>query len=365
LAKGLGRGGAEQLLVSCAAHLDTSRYELDVAYLLPWKDALVPQLEAHGATVHCLGQTSGRDLRWVGRLERLLRTRDYDLVHTHMPVPAAAARLLRPGRKPAFVHTEHNVWSRYHRATYWANALTYWRNQAVIAVSDAVGASIEQRWLRRGVSAEVMHHGIEITDAVCGAADRARARVTLGLPADAFAVGTVGNLTPKKDHRTLLDACASALSDVPNLRLVVIGSGPLEADLHSYVNERGLADVVLLAGSRGDVPDLLPAFDIFAMSSRYEGLPIALMEAMAAGLPSVLTAVGGIPEMVTNGVEGLLVPAGHSADMAAGITRLARDGQFRAEMAAAAQERGRTFDIRNATKRIWAIYDNVSRGVAA
>jgi glycosyltransferase involved in cell wall biosynthesis len=163
----------------------------------------------------------------------------------------------------------------------------------------------------------------------------------------------------------LFDACVTALPDVPNLRLVVIGSGPLEAELRQHLTDRQLADVALLAGSRGDVPELLPAFDVFAMSSRYEGLPIALMEAMAAGLPSVLTAVGGIPEMVSDGVQGLLVPAGDSAAMAAGIVRLARDGQLRADMAAAALQRGCTFDIRNATKRIWDLYESVTGGVAA
>ncbi|MFD0573657.1 glycosyltransferase [Kitasatospora gansuensis] len=95
LTKGLGRGGAEQLLVNCARHADRERYEIEVAYVLPWKDALVPALEAAGVTVHCLGGAPGR--LWPWRLARLLARRRYHLVHSHMPIPAAAARLLTLG----------------------------------------------------------------------------------------------------------------------------------------------------------------------------------------------------------------------------------------------------------------------------
>lgn len=359
LAKGLGRGGAEQLLVTTAAHLDRNRYELDVAYLLPWKDALVPQLRDQGVGVHCLGQTGALDARWVFRLDRLLRRRQYDIVHTHMPVPAAAARLLRPGQRPTFVHTEHNVWTRYHRATYWANALTYRRNQAVIAVSDAVGASIDPRRIRPGTPVNVVHHGIEVPQESPGVGQRADARRTLGLPEDAFVVGTVGNLTAKKDHRTLLDAVALARPRIQGLRVVIIGSGPLEAQLREHARACGVDDIVSLAGSRGDVPALLPGFDVFAMSSLYEGLPIALMEAMAAGLPSVLTDVGGVGELVRSGTEGVLVPAGNATALADGLVRLASDPHERQRMAQAALSRGRTLDIRHAAEKIWALYDEV------
>ncbi|WP_157875754.1 glycosyltransferase, partial [Streptacidiphilus griseoplanus] len=164
LAKGLGRGGAEQLLVNCARQLDRDRYEVDVAYVLPWKDALVPALEAAGARVHCLGGTPGTpgrpDPRWPLRLRRLAVERGYALVHTHMPVPAVAARLLVRGpglRRVRLVHTEHNMWERYRTATRWANAATYGRNDAVIAVSQAVADTVTRRgpggWLT------VVHHG--------------------------------------------------------------------------------------------------------------------------------------------------------------------------------------------------------------
>ena len=115
LAKGLGRGGAEQLLAGCARHVDRNRFDVEVAYVLPWKDALVPELRAVGIPVFCLNGGRPADPRWALRLRRLAHERGYDLVHTHMPVPAVAARILLGGDgvgRPRLVHTEHNLWHR-------------------------------------------------------------------------------------------------------------------------------------------------------------------------------------------------------------------------------------------------------------
>ncbi|WP_282205189.1 glycosyltransferase [Kitasatospora fiedleri] len=350
LAKGLGRGGAEQLLVNCVRHADRERYEIEVAYVLPHKDALVPALAAAGVPVHCLGGAPGR--RWPLRLRRLLAERRYDLVHTHMPVPAVAARLLRPaGPRPRLVHTEHNLWERYRLPTRWANALTYRRNDAVIAVSHAVAAGIGRRradgWL------SVVHHGPDLGGAPSGPAARRAARERLGLPPEALVVGTVGNLTAKKDQATLLAAFALLRGREPDARLVLVGSGPLEAELRARAG-----DGVLFAGTRADVPELLPGWDVFCLSSRQEGLPVALMEAMASGLPSVVTGVGGVPEILDDGVEGRLVPPGDPAALAAALGELAGPGP-RERMGAAARRRAESFDVAGAQRAVERVYARV------
>ncbi|MFJ3793669.1 glycosyltransferase [Kitasatospora sp. NPDC090091] len=371
LAKGLGRGGAEQLLLNCARHADTSRYEIEVAYVLPWKDALAPALTEAGVRVHCLGApgggaatgTPGRaDPRWPLRLRRLLAARRYGLVHTHMPVPAAAARLLAPtAGSPRLVHTEHNVWDRYRTATRWANALTYRRNDAVIAVSHAVERGIPAARRRPGAWVTVVHHGPDLSGAPEGPAARADARTELGLPQDALVVGTVGNLTPKKDQFTLLAAHAELHRHHPGARLVLIGSGPLEGQLRTRAAELGVADSVLFAGSRSDVPALLPGLDVFTLSSRQEGLPVALMEAMTSGLPSVVTRVGGMPEVLDDGEQGLLVPPGDPAALAAALGRLAGDPPLRERLGAAARERAERFDVAGAQRAVEAVYEQVLR----
>ncbi|GJF32009.1 glycosyl transferase family 1 [Kitasatospora sp. NE20-6] len=352
LAKGLGRGGAEQLLLNCARHADSARYEIEVAYVLPYKDALVPALEAAGIRVHLLGGPPGA--LWPLRLRRLIAERRYDLVHSHMPIPAVAARLVAFGRHaPRLVHTEHNVWERYRTPTRWANALTYRRNDAVVAVSHAVAATIGRR--RPGDDwVTVVHHGPDLGGAPGGPAARAAAREALGLPQDALVVGTVGNLTPKKDQAGLLDAFARLRLDHPSAALVLIGAGPLEAELRAAAGEG-----VVFAGSRADVPALLPAFDVFTLSSRQEGLPVALMEAMTSGLPSVVTRVGGMPEVLADDEHGLLVPPGDPAALAAALGRLAADPGLRERLGTAARERSRGFDVAGAQRTIEQVYARV------
>jgi glycosyltransferase involved in cell wall biosynthesis len=357
LTKGLGLGGTERLIAGAVRHLDPARFRAEVAYLLPWKDALVDEIRHDGVPVHCLDARRTTSVAWIARLRQLVRAHDIGIVHTHMPVPAVAARLafahlVVNGHGPAIVHTEHNLWGRYRPATRWANRATYGRNDAVIAVSDGVAASIKSR-----VPVDVVLHGVESGDVRRDPGARSAARASLGLGADEPVIGTVGNLTTKKDHETLLRAVALAREEVPAIRLVLIGSGPLDAETRRRVAALGLADSVIMAGSREDVPDLLPGFDVFALSSRFEGLPIALLEAMATGLACVATTVGGIPEVVTDGRDGMLVAPGDPAGLAAALVALLADPRRREELGRNAANRAGQFDLTAAVRRIERVYD--------
>jgi glycosyltransferase involved in cell wall biosynthesis len=361
LTKGLGRGGAERLLTTSAAHLDNGRFSVEVAYLLPEKDAFVGRLEERGMTVHCLRASRDVAPGWVVRLRQLLRDGEYTLVHTHSPLSAAVVRLVAP-RGLKVVHTEHNMWDRYRRSTYWANALTYRRNDAVIAVSHAVADSVPRRFLPAGLQQAgptVVIHGTDLESSTESRLDRQSARAALGLPQDVPVVGTVGNLTPKKDHQTLVTAFAAVRRQVPEARLCVIGSGPLQGQLQRWVHDAGIADVTVLAGTRDDAPDLLPAFDVFALSSRFEGLSIALVEALAAGVPAVATRVGGVPEVLADSGAGLMVPAGDPTALAEALRTVLTDDERRRSMSADASARATAFDVRSAVRDIEALYDEV------
>jgi glycosyltransferase involved in cell wall biosynthesis len=143
LIKGLGPGGAERLLVDMARHVDRNRFAVSCAYVLPWKDQLVGELEAEGVAVTCLGHGRARGPTWVRRLRGEVRVEGIDLVHAHLPATAIGARLGLRGRgRPAIVTTEHNTWERYRPLTRRLNAWTFGMQDAAIAVSSEVARSI-------------------------------------------------------------------------------------------------------------------------------------------------------------------------------------------------------------------------------
>jgi glycosyltransferase involved in cell wall biosynthesis len=356
LIKGLGRGGAEQLLKSAARYLDRDRFDFEVAYVLAHKDALVPELEEAGMRVHCLKGGSKPD--WLPRLRRLVRRRQIDLVHSHSPMVAAGARAALFGTSVRRVYTEHNVWECYHRATYWANLLTFPRSQHVFAVSDHVKESIRYpaplRFLRMP-PVESLYHGLD-PEAVAGWRTSDGVRAELGIKEDAPVFGAVANFREKKGHRYLIDATALVLRELPEARLVLVGQGPLEGELRRQVRELGLDGAVVFAGQREDAPRIAASFDVFALASVHEGLAIALIEAMAQGIPAVVTSAGGLPEVVEHGKQGLIVEPRQPRQLADSILTLLVNPRTRSEMGEQARKRAAVFDIRNAVRRIEEVY---------
>lgn len=357
LVKGLGRGGAEQLLLNAALHLDRDSLDVHAAYVLPHKDALVPALRESGVRVHCL---TGSGAPWPVALRRLVTSYPFDAVHTHSPAAAAVARLVSPSSTVMF-HTEHNMWPRYRWPSRLANAVTLRRNRRVWAVSDGVARSMRPALFTRGVSIDVLVHGLGAVPPPASPGARTDALDLLGLEPGPFTVGSVGNLTQKKNQVLLIAALVLLRQHVPEARLVLVGGGPGEAELRRKIVSNGLSGAVVLTGVRDDVPALLPAFDAFALSSRYEGLPIALLEAMAAGVAPVVTAVGGIPEVITDGRHGLLVPPEDPTALAAALDVLASDPSLRARIADAARCRAADFGIGPAVRTMTSAYQDARR----
>lgn len=361
LIKGLGPGGAEQLLLLAAKVADRERFDIRVAYLRPDKTHLVADFASVGIVPHRLGADSDRPAGWLADLRRLMATSD--IVHAHSPVLASVARLLLGtlprARRPAVVTTEHNEWTSHKTLTRLLNGLTAPLDTHHWAVSEQVKDTI---WPSRRAGYEVLTHGIDGSAIVVDPAVRARMRAGLGVADDEVLSLTVANLRRNKDYPNLLRAARRALDAEPRLRFAAVGQGPLADEIAALHTELGLGDGFALLGFRRDIVPLMAAADVFTLASAHEGLPVAVMEAFAAGLPVVATAVGGLPHQVVDGVEGLLVPPGDPAALSEALVTLARDPDLRARMGEAARARTPDYDIRRAVEAQQRTYAAVAPG---
>lgn len=363
LIKGLGPGGSERLLTAAAASHDPDAYDLAVVYLVPEADELASELEALGVPCTCLDVHDELDLRWVLRLRRRLRDHPVDVLHMHSPYAAGFARLAArtlPRRLwPRLVTTEHNGWSTYRRPTWAVNAASGPLDDAVITVSDQVRDSLPKGRRR---SAVTVAHGVPVDSIRGGLADRDAVRHELGVDEQTFLFGTVANYHRKKDWPTLLRAARIIVDSGAKVRFCAVGQGPLEDEVRELHRSLALGDAVILTGYRADAVHLMAGVDGFVLSTKWEGMPVALMEACALGLPIVATAAGGIPEHFTDGIDALLVAPERPDDLAAALLRIVDDPCMRDRLAAASAAHSRIFDARPSVARIEAIYDDVLAG---
>lgn len=353
LIKGLGPGGAERLLTAAAAVRDRQRFSIEVTYLLPWKNHLVAELESAGVPCECLGVRDERDLRWVARLRRRLVRRPVDVVHAHSPYVAAFARLAvrsLPRRiRPRMITTEHNPWSTFKFPTRAANALTARLDDATFAVSNETRDSM---WRGARARTEVLVHGVDVERIRGEKTAREAVRRELDVDQATVLVGTVANYHPKKDWPNLLRAARLLADRGAPVRFCAVGQGPLEDEVRALHTELDLDGIVTLTGYRADAVRLMAGCDVFTLASRWEGLPVAVMEACALGLPLVTTAVGGLVDEFTDDVDALLVPPSNAAALADAIERVAYDRALRERLAHAAAEHACAFDVRRAVRRI-------------
>lgn len=362
--KGLGPGGAERLLVAAAAAHRADEVAITCAYVLPWKDHLAEDLARAGAHVTCLS-SKRRDLRWPLRLARLVRGGGFEVVHVHSPLPGSVARLaarsMGRGRRPAVVATEHNRWRTHRLPTRLLNRFTSRWNDATFAVTEEVRQTMAGR---AGARAETLQHGIDVQSVAAARADRAAVRRELGLDDDVLVVATAANFRPQKDYPNLLAAAATLRDRSVRMHLVAVGQGPQEAEVRAECTRLGLDGIVTLTGFRADAVRVLGAADVFTLASQWEGLPVALMEALALGLPVVATAVGGVAETMHDGVDALLVPARDPVALADALGRVLTDPALRQHLAAASAARAAEFDVRVAVGRLETTYLALTRGRA-
>ncbi|MGD9648166.1 MAG: glycosyltransferase, partial [Pirellulales bacterium] len=295
------------------------------------------ELRDSGGRVHLIGRRPGFDWGCARRLGAHLKNAGVDLVHAHQYTPffyALAARHLR--RRPPILFTEHGRWfpdyPRPKRMLF--NRTLMGRRDRAIGVGEAVRRALVDN---EGLPADrvgVIYNGVDLTPYRDQSRDRYAMRVELraqlGIPDSALMLAQIARLDDLKDHLTAVRAMARIAAAVPQALLLIVGDGPERTKIEELVRELNIEQYVRLVGTRRDVPAILQASDLFLLSSKSEGIPLTVIEAMAAKLAVVSTDVGGVGEIVVAGETGLLAPAGDDASLAAAAIELLRDGPRRA-----------------------------------
>lgn len=340
----LKRAGAERMAVSIARRLDPARFQTAVVSLFdPFTGGFEPELESARVPHWHLGKRPGLDLRIIPRLRRVFTDFRPGIIHTHSYVlrytlPAGLGLARTP-----MVHTVHNLAARETDLTgRLLHRLAFGRRVAAVAVGDVVACSY--RDLYGAEPAATIRNGID-TLAFHQPGLRARWRSANGFSESDLLVVSVARLDPQKNPLGLIDAFARAFAAQPHARLLLAGDGSLRAACEQQAAKLNLAPRVHLLGAAQDIAGVLAAADLFALASHWEGTPLAVIEAMAAGLPVVATAAGGVPELVVDGLTALLAPVGDMDTFSNQLARLGRDPRLRETMGRAGRLRSAEFGV--------------------
>lgn len=360
LIKSLGQGGAEMLLRDGLQHCDRTRFTYGYGYFLPWKNVLAPALQNLGAHVECFH--AGAPAAMVASIPDVaafLNQWNADLVHCHLPLAGVVGRLAGRISGIPVVYTEHNLMESYHPATRWLNIRTWRFQKRALAVSQDVQDSIV-RHVGESVPVELVLNGVSVASFSPDPEARVRIRCEQRIPKNAMVIGIVAVLRPSKNLMNWLEAAVLIRQKYPSAHFLIVGDGVMRAELEAGATQLGLNDCVHFAGFQHEVRPYLAAMDVYMISSNFEGLPVALLEAMAMNLPVVATRVGGIPEVIVDGETGFLVEPRSAAALAGAVDNLLQDPARMSAFGEAGRARVESnFDIGLSIRHIERIYEEI------
>jgi glycosyltransferase involved in cell wall biosynthesis len=356
-------GGAQEHLYNLLTRIDTSRYEVSVVSLSD--GSAVRKLQRVGFPVCVIDDPD--DAVAVGALATYLAGVQPDVVHDHMyraeviGTKAVLALQAAGHARPYLVSTVHSSRVRAHEDRELLRRLTPEMDR-LIAVSRAIVAKIEDEG-RTGPPVDLIYNGVDLErydhqEPCCTLRDE------YGMEPGSQIVGVVARLEPEKGHPTLLDAWPAVLRAVPDAYLLIVGEGSRREALEAQARELRIAHRVVFTGRRDDMPAVTAALDVAVLPSYREAQGLTILEAMALARPVVATNVGGIPEMIEDGVSGLLVPPHDPAALAAGIVRLLTDHPYADTLARAGHDSVHArFCVELMVHAIEAIYDEGARTI--
>ena len=343
-------GGAETMCENLTYALTAAGHDVTVVSLISDRTPIARRMEENGIRIHYLDKKLGLDLSMIPRLISIMKQEKPDVVHTHLNVikyAAVAARLC--GIR--CVHTVHNVAheeaeGRLQKIT---NTIYFRRGWAVpVALSPKVQATILSFYGLKEEQVPMIYNGVDLGKC-CPKED-----YSLSKPARLL---HIGRFNEQKNHKGLLEAFAQIVKTFPDCCLQLIGDGDLEEETKDNVKSLGLQEKVLFLGNQTNVYPFLQEADLFLLPSKFEGMPMTIIEAMGTGIPIVASAVGGVPDMLEDGVSGILVPCDPDA-VAQAVLQLLEQKDLREKLGAHALENSRRFSAEYMAQCYCDIYTN-------
>lgn len=366
LIKSLGRGGAEKLISETAKIHDQHRFEFHCIYFFHQPDYIVDELEDAGIQVHLIPSGNLSLFFQVKKIRQYIHQHKINIIHSHLPWAGILGRLVGRKLEIPIIYTEHNTWDRYNKFSYWGNRLTFKKQDVAIAVSNEVALSMELNLLfdpikpnarlrvktiPNGVNTQLFQRNKEAGIAI---------RKDVGIPLDAFVIGKVAVFRDQKRLWLWIAVALEIIKQAPQTHFLLVGDGDWRERIVDLIQKSGKSAHFHMVGVQKDVVPYLSSMDVYMSSSEFEGLPVAMLEGMACGLPVVATNAGGIAEVVQDGVEGYLCAVENWQDLTALALRLIQNPELHSEMANAARRRvEEEFSMERMVQQLEQVYHQV------
>lgn len=325
-------GGLEKLVLDLTTMLNRNGFNACICCLDKFGELAI-QAKNKKIEVILIKKLPGKDVSLPIRLGYVIRKKKIDIVHTHNMSPLFYGTLgARLAGVPVVINTRHGREKKHRSSLIWN------MNDRIVVISEDAKQQMLKWNSMNSQKTKVIFNGIDVNE-YSDEEESTNIKKSLGIDSSHLVIGTVARLSPEKDQKILIKAFSQALSKCANARLVIVGDGQLRGQLEGYCRKLGILNNVLFLGFRQNIPQLLSIFDIFVLSSLTEGISLTLLEAMAAKKPIVATHVGGNPEVVVDGLTGLLVPPKDPDKMANAMLKILQNPDLAKRMGAAGRKR--------------------------
>jgi len=326
-------GGLEKVVIDLVSFSNRNRFDF-VVCCLSERGVFAGDLEKNGIKILFLNKRNGFDLGLVFKIASIIKKEKIDVLHTHNQRPqfygTPAARI---SRVPFYIHTRHGKNDPDNYKNILLSRFFTAFTDKIVCVSDDIKRFAVNVERLQSNKLQVINNGIDISIFSGNKFEDKTFKNFIGVSQKTKLIGTVGRLAKIKNQHLLISTFKDTLKSGQDVTLLIIGDGPLREELVDYSCKLGLSKKVLFLGSRKDVPQILKILDVFVLSSTSEGMSLVLLEAMAAGVPMVVTDVGGNPELIEDGKNGFLVPSENVAAMSDAICKILSDESLQRDMA--------------------------------